>query len=174
MGDDLRRQIQTQMRLKDTADLVAIWKKNDRSAWTDEAFDVVREILLERLGELPTQTEDDESEAASQPDKTEDTFHSFDRLARVASWATSVSWFFLGAALLLFGASLFAAYYDLTNMIGMVAEYELVQFIPALIGRFYSTLVSLFYFVMLQAVAEIIYLLLDIEDNTRPSARHSN
>lgn len=42
-----------------TEDLIAIWKKNDRKAWTNEAFAVIREILLKRIGNLPEQDGED-------------------------------------------------------------------------------------------------------------------
>jgi hypothetical protein len=45
------------MNLKETDELVEIWETNDRVAWTELAFDVVQEILRNRLGELPPQNE---------------------------------------------------------------------------------------------------------------------
>ncbi len=55
MSNDLRNPIRQSMELKDTEELLEIWKNNNRTAWTDLAFDVVREILEERIGELPPQ-----------------------------------------------------------------------------------------------------------------------
>ena len=57
MSDDLHRQIYGNMNFKDTEELLEIWKKNNREVWTATAFDVVREILEERIGELPPQGE---------------------------------------------------------------------------------------------------------------------
>jgi tetratricopeptide (TPR) repeat protein len=41
---------------RDTEDLLGIWQKDDRDEWTDEAFEAIEVILLERLGEIPPQT----------------------------------------------------------------------------------------------------------------------
>jgi hypothetical protein len=57
MSDDFRKQIYNTLNLKETDELVEIWKTNDRVEWEETTFDVVREILLERLGELPSQDE---------------------------------------------------------------------------------------------------------------------
>ena len=43
------------MKLKETEELLEIWSDNDRLEWSDEAFEAIRVILLERLGEVPPQ-----------------------------------------------------------------------------------------------------------------------
>ena len=57
MNDELRKQIYNSLNLKETDELVEVWQSNDRVEWTEVAFDVIQEILLERLGELPPQDE---------------------------------------------------------------------------------------------------------------------
>lgn len=57
MADDLRKQIFDSLNLRETEDLAEIWQKNDRVEWTDLAFDLIGEILLQRLGTLPPQSE---------------------------------------------------------------------------------------------------------------------
>jgi hypothetical protein len=54
-GKYLKVQIRSEMQLKTTEELSDIWIKNNRAEWTDDAFDVVRELLTERLGNLPKQ-----------------------------------------------------------------------------------------------------------------------
>lgn len=49
----LREEISAQMRSRDTDELVKIWQEHDLSQWSELALDVVRQILQERLGELP-------------------------------------------------------------------------------------------------------------------------
>jgi hypothetical protein len=51
----LSRSIRQNMQLKDSDELLAIWKMNDRLEWSDEAFAVVHDILAERLGSVPPQ-----------------------------------------------------------------------------------------------------------------------
>lgn len=57
MTDDFKKQVYNSLSLKETDELEEIWLKHDKAEWTDTAFDVVKEILLNRLGELPTHWE---------------------------------------------------------------------------------------------------------------------
>jgi hypothetical protein len=57
MSDEIINEIRTSMQIKDTDELIRIWQSNNHYEWTDEAFTVIREILLERLGEIPAQNE---------------------------------------------------------------------------------------------------------------------
>jgi hypothetical protein len=57
MSDEHRKHIYNNFDQKETDELIGIWQANDRVEWTDEAFDVLREILQERLGEAPSQGE---------------------------------------------------------------------------------------------------------------------
>ncbi len=61
MGNEQTKKRITQLCLslqeRDTNDLLSIWEKNDREQWTDEAFEAIRQILLERTGSLPAQKE---------------------------------------------------------------------------------------------------------------------
>ena len=50
-----KSQILGSMQLKTTDELVEIWQNNDHTEWTNDAFDVVKDLLLERLGSLPKQ-----------------------------------------------------------------------------------------------------------------------
>jgi hypothetical protein len=57
MGSDLRKQIFANLHLKETDELIEIWTTNDHVEWSETAFDVVKELLKERLGEIPPQNE---------------------------------------------------------------------------------------------------------------------
>lgn len=72
MNNELREQISRNMNLKDTDELLEIWKTNDRVAWSDIALDVVREILSTRVGELPPQNEPILSYEEAQGEEDED------------------------------------------------------------------------------------------------------
>lgn len=50
----MKKHILIEMGQKTSEELVDIWKKNNRAEWTNEAFEVIKEILLERSGELPS------------------------------------------------------------------------------------------------------------------------
>ena len=51
--DSLRNQIYSNMQLKTTEELRSIVTQNDHEEWSDAAFEVVRQILFQRTGELP-------------------------------------------------------------------------------------------------------------------------
>lgn len=57
MPGDLRAQIYQNMDAKSTEELLHIWQENDRSIWSDTAFEVVNVILSQRLEEVPPQGE---------------------------------------------------------------------------------------------------------------------
>jgi hypothetical protein len=57
MSGNLRAQIRDRMDLKETAELLEIWQNNYRFEWSEEAFEIVREILKARGVEIPVQDE---------------------------------------------------------------------------------------------------------------------
>jgi len=52
MNNDLRKQIHNTLNLKDTNELLDIWQINNRAEWSDDAFDVIKDILMERGEEI--------------------------------------------------------------------------------------------------------------------------
>lgn len=57
MSAELRNQIRANLGSKSTEELLEIWQTNDRVEWSDLAFEVLAEILKERIGALPGQGE---------------------------------------------------------------------------------------------------------------------
>jgi len=57
MSEELRKQIHNNLGQKDTYELLEIWKTNDRVEWSDTAFEILEEILRERVKEIPPQNE---------------------------------------------------------------------------------------------------------------------
>ncbi|HLO32916.1 MAG TPA: hypothetical protein VK249_27475 [Anaerolineales bacterium] len=55
MSNDLRDQIYNELNLRETEDLLEIWQTNDHEEWSETAFEVIKGILIERLGEVPPQ-----------------------------------------------------------------------------------------------------------------------
>ncbi len=53
--EGFQHSIRTTMQLKTNGELLHIWRENNRAEWTDAAFDVVREMLFQRLGKVPEQ-----------------------------------------------------------------------------------------------------------------------
>ena len=58
MNDNLRAQIHSRLSLKNTDELLEIWQTGDTSAWKQDVFEIVQEILLQRLGYVPPQSND--------------------------------------------------------------------------------------------------------------------
>jgi tetratricopeptide (TPR) repeat protein len=56
MDDDLREQIYNDLNLRETKELVEIWQRKNLDEWQEEAFDIIKGILLERLGYVPIQS----------------------------------------------------------------------------------------------------------------------
>lgn len=57
MSNDFRKQLYRNFDQKPTDELIEIWQTNNRVTWSEMTFDVIQEILQERLDELPSQNE---------------------------------------------------------------------------------------------------------------------
>lgn len=57
MNSGFRKQVYANLNSKETEELLDIWKTNDRIEWSDLAFEVLEEILSQRLDNLPIQNE---------------------------------------------------------------------------------------------------------------------
>ena len=57
MSNSLREQNFKSLNLKETDELLEIWKTNDRTEWSDTAFEVIEALLNERIGQIPSQNE---------------------------------------------------------------------------------------------------------------------
>jgi len=70
MSDDIRNQMYNELNLRETEDLLEIWYANDREGWSAAAYEVIQEILIRRLGEIPRQevVVDEETEAEDPED----------------------------------------------------------------------------------------------------------
>jgi len=57
MSEDYRKQLYRDFNQKATDELIEIWQTNNRVEWSEITFAVIREILQERLAEVPSQNE---------------------------------------------------------------------------------------------------------------------
>ncbi len=102
MTDSLREQIAANLRTMSTDELLALWVTNDRTNWSDTAFEAAASILTERGVTLPEQNPpvaesevDDESEEELEDEpQGEPVFYRPDEvfsLARTIGWLAPTS-----------------------------------------------------------------------------------
>ena len=160
------KQIYNSLQEKDTQELLAIWKKNDREEWSDAAFDVLKAILQQRVGILPEQNAETGEDSADL-----DPLHDADMLMRIGYWARISSWIipliltvhFLYVTLRAF----FVGPFNPINQFGFSSWLTLNNIFDSV----YTVATAAFYFIVLQGVAHGIDILLDIYANTAPEAQ---
>jgi hypothetical protein len=54
MEDKHREYIYNNLNLRDTEDLLEIWQERNLDEWNEEVFEIIEQVLTERLGYLPT------------------------------------------------------------------------------------------------------------------------
>jgi Tfp pilus assembly protein PilF len=59
MDDRLRAQVYANLQLRDTEDLIQIWRQRNLDEWEAGTFEIIESILLERLGRLPDPISED-------------------------------------------------------------------------------------------------------------------
>jgi hypothetical protein len=147
--DPLYDSVYNRLQEKDTAELLEIWKKNNRNEWSDIAFSIINDILLERLGsEPPPQGGPFEEEAE------EETFLDIDKIASLSAIANAIAWVVLVGYAIAWVADL------LLDFSGSIPLSQIFALLPLLLQ-------GLFLFVVLRFVSEALYLLLEIVENTR-------
>ena len=87
------------------------------------------------------------------------------RLTTAASWASTLSWAFLAVGILITLSTLWGASRNFAGFDDLLAflSTAFTLLVPALAGAFF--------FIVLQVIAEGVYVLMDIEVNTRTSAQ---
>jgi tetratricopeptide (TPR) repeat protein len=53
MGDNFRNQLYQNLNQKKTKELIHVWQERDTEQWDEMVFDIIRQILIERLGRTP-------------------------------------------------------------------------------------------------------------------------
>lgn len=190
MSNDLHHQIYNNLNLKETEELVEIWQKNDRVEWAEDAFNVIREILHDRLGELPPQNEpileylDDKEEEDSDDqtdfeflidDENPPEFYNPHHVLQLEKW---LKW----AALASIIASVFSSLLELQRMQRTVLEYfmgnmewNLVAWvITVLIFVLIVGLQCILIYFPLKALGSILKILMEMEFNSRGVAKTKN
>jgi lipid-A-disaccharide synthase-like uncharacterized protein len=156
--DNLRKQIYESMLPKETDELLEILRKGDRKEWTETAIDVAKEILLDRLGEIPLEGEQqDESQIVS---NDKDIYHSEKNLLKISSWANTLAWVVLGIYILIFIGRIVVEIQNINQGVTTTIYQAWTWF-----SMLSTPVIGLVYFLILQAISEGIYMLMDIEKN---------
>ena len=157
--------IRETMQEKDTEELIAIWRTKDRSEWTEAAYQIVEAILIQRLGGLPEPVETGETGELEE----EDTYHDPEELDVICNRANSLAtlamvlaYVFIGLAIVVFVITILITS---SSSIGNALLFAL----PATLSVLFLALLCSVLNVMLKTFEEGLYLLLDIELNTRIS-----
>lgn len=165
-GRSLRDEIYARMSEKDTEDLIEIYHENDLESPTEESLEIVRQILLERLGTLPEP--ETEAEEESSPDEEEEEEFEFPQdkvLYRIADWSSRLSGIIVAVAVInviVKSGSYFAFIIDVP-----LAEWNssrIFDLVITILSYLETLLYAGFLYLLLQAVTEVIYLLMDIRD----------
>jgi len=151
-SDSLSNEIYNELNLKSTDELLEIWKKNDRSVWSDDGFKAIKKILIERQGSVPSQ-----QVASTEEDSDTDTYYNIDKITSLATTANILAW------VILVGYILAAIAY---GYLGWKANsgYLFFQYLSWLT----YLLPGLFFFGVLRLLSEAVYVLLEIAENNRP------
>ena len=181
MSNDLHQQIYNSFNLKETEELVEIWQKNDRVEWSETTFDVLQEILQQRLGELPPQNEpifeyiDPEEEIESNDEQTMDDDNSPEFYKpREVLWLDK--WLYR-AAIVSIVASVIGNLVELLRMQRIVLSFFAGNPLP--LSSFWSWLITIVVFLFsvvlqciliyfpLKALGTILKILMEMEFNSR-------
>ena len=93
-----------------------------------------------------------------------DLYHRPARITRISTMTGIFSWVILAIGVLIFG---YLSYSLVTSIVQAGPGIAFSQIVQAFITPFMILVVSLFLFAVLQWLAEVVYLWMDIEENTR-------
>ncbi len=93
-----------------------------------------------------------------------DLYHRPARLMRIAALANILSWVILVFAVLIFGVQFYSLIRQVVQVIG---QYGFLDIAPAFVTPLMILFIGLFLTVILQMLSEGVYLLMDVEENTR-------
>jgi len=188
MSSNLYKQVYNSLNLKDTDELVEIWQMNDRVEWSQTAFDVIQDILQERLGELPPQ--DEPVLEYTDDDKDEDIENDFDFLIVDENFpefydpyeVLQLEKWLYKAAIVAVIASAVSSLIALPQTKGMVLSYfrgnpewNFVAWLIAIVAFIFVVgLQSIIIYFPLKALGSILKILMEMEFRSRGVVRAKN
>ncbi|HMZ06894.1 MAG TPA: hypothetical protein PK078_04685 [Anaerolineales bacterium] len=179
MNTKLHGQIHSNLNIRNTEELIEIWKTNDHVEWSDLTFEVLEEILKERLGTLPEQNPpileketNEELEAwevnildSKEQPKLYDTLEVIDLIDNINKVAKVAAVIYLVAALL--SSYAFEAFYK-----GVISTSSTMEEWMAVLGNLvtviaYAAINAAFVYFPLKALTHILRILMEMEFNSR-------
>lgn len=177
MSNPLYRQIYENFNQKETPELLDIWTKNDRVEWSDLTFEVLTEILVERLGELPAQNEpvvqrEEEQEESQEEEETQNPEGPMFYRPKEVLWLNT--WLKRGAVvaviitILTSIGTIFSIQSTIASMFGYTTSSQVLAWLIAVLGGGLAVLLQCFiYFFGLRALASVLKILMTMEFNSR-------
>lgn len=153
-----RDELYAHMNKKETDELVEIYQENDVEGRTEESLEIVRQILLERLGELPDEEDDEDTLAEEELEFPKDKV-----LYRIADWSSRLSGWILGVAIITIVLKLHI-YFTYTLPPSAWEGVRIFELVITVLNYLGAVLYAGFLYLVLKAVTEIIYTLIDIRD----------
>ncbi len=161
--NSLRDEIYARMSERDTEDLIEIYEENDLEGRTEESLEIVRQILVERLGELPEQDDDEDEDKLPSPYEEAFGFPQDKTLYRLADGASRLAGVFLTVAVINALLKL-GNYFTNTLPPAFWQTGRIYEIILPIFGQLEGVLYAGFLYFLLHAITEIIYLLMDIRE----------
>jgi len=160
--DAVKQQIYNNLAEKETDVLLEIWYEQDLDKWSDDAFQAIESILIDRLGDIPKKPAPEGSE-----DYLRIAEYPMDhKLTIVADLANRISWLVL----------IFAGIMLIIEIIQAVQGIQYGEPALSILGLVANMVDGLlfkgFIFITLQAISEIIYLLMDIRELSDTSLKN--
>jgi hypothetical protein len=98
----------------------------------------------------------------------EDTYHEPEALTRLAGWANTLAWVALAFAVVITGARLFYDFQQISQVDASAwSSQSLFSASMSVISSVFSLVIGFFYFIVLRAISEGIYILMDIFDQKK-------
>ena len=155
-NNSLTNSIRSNMQAKETEVLIEIWHNRDQEEYSPTALEIVKEILLERLGEIPSQ-EPEETQSYSDGNGDEEPLHNADKFMNISVWASFLSWVILAMYMISFLCSIFVEIQILIHNMDPFQNFSSLSVLSAPVLGF-------MYFLILQAISQGILFLLDLDD----------
>jgi hypothetical protein len=157
---------QAELGQMDVASLLQLWATSMDDDWTPEGLQAIRSILQDRVGYVPERKPLPLGASTPPPDN----YHDRDRLITLSVRLGGLSWvFIILAALAVFPIVATLLNWASSNWANPISVGEWLQFYGgAVVNGLQSAIVSLTLFLVARVGSEMVFLMMDVEHNTRP------